>query len=77
MAGQLHDALSVVQKCHRSGEGHLDGRLHLTPEDAFDTLRRGSQRLNLKFESWPNGLPRPGEYDDFGPEGSARQPDNA
>jgi AmiR/NasT family two-component response regulator len=39
-------------------------RLRLTPEDAFDTLRRSSQRLNLKLREIAERLADSGELDD-------------
>lgn len=38
-------------------------RLKITPEDAFDTLRRSSQRLNLKLREIAKRLAETGEFD--------------
>ena len=43
-------------------------RLRITPEDAFDTLRRSSQRLNAKLREIAERLAETGELD--GPDGS-------
>jgi AmiR/NasT family two-component response regulator len=43
-------------------------RLHLTPEDAFDALRRSSQRLNVKLREVAARLAETGEFQ----EGTAR-----
>ena len=36
-------------------------RLEITPEDAFDLLRRSSQRLNVKLRDVARGLTETGE----------------
>jgi hypothetical protein len=36
-------------------------RLNITPEDAFDLLRRSSQNLNLKLRDVARGLTETGE----------------
>jgi hypothetical protein len=40
-------------------KGILMERLKITPEDAFDLLRRSSQHLNVKLRRWPEASPRP------------------
>ena len=40
-------------------KGILMERLKLTPEDAFDVLRRSSNRLNEKLQPWPSISPKP------------------
>jgi hypothetical protein len=42
-------------------KGILMERLKITPEDAFDLLRRSSQRLNLKLREVARGLAETGE----------------
>ena len=37
-------------------------RLKITPEDAFDLLRRSSQHLNLKLRDVARGLVETGEF---------------
>jgi AmiR/NasT family two-component response regulator len=39
-------------------------RLKITPEDAFDTLRRSSQRLNIKLREIAQKLTETGEFND-------------
>ena len=45
-------------------KGILMERLRITPEDAFDTLRRSSQRLNVKLREIAQKLAETGEFDD-------------
>jgi AmiR/NasT family two-component response regulator len=42
-------------------KGILMERLKITPEDAFDLLRRSSQHLNLKLRDVARGLAETGE----------------
>jgi AmiR/NasT family two-component response regulator len=42
-------------------KGILMERLKCTPEDAFDLLRRSSQRLNVKLRDVARGLAESGE----------------
>jgi AmiR/NasT family two-component response regulator len=42
-------------------KGILMERLKITPEDAFDLLRRSSQSLNLKLRDVARGLAESGE----------------
>jgi AmiR/NasT family two-component response regulator len=44
----LHDALSSRDVIGQA-KGILMERLRITPEDAFDALRRSSQELNVKL----------------------------
>jgi AmiR/NasT family two-component response regulator len=39
-------------------------RLRITPDDAFDALRRASQRLNLKLREIAQNLVETGEFAD-------------
>ena len=39
-------------------------RLRITPDDAFDALRRASQRLNLKLREIAQKLAETGEFAD-------------
>jgi hypothetical protein len=43
-------------------KGILMERLNITPEDAFDLLRRSSQNLNLKLRDVARGLTETGEF---------------
>ncbi len=43
-------------------KGILVERLKITPEDAFDLLRRSSQQLNLKLRDVARGLAETGEF---------------
>jgi len=43
-------------------KGILMERLEITPEDAFDLLRRSSQRLNVKLREVARGLAETGEF---------------
>ena len=60
---QLHEALSSRDVIGQA-KGILMERLRITPEDAFDTLRRASQRLNLKLREIAGRLAETGEFDD-------------
>lgn len=60
---QLHEALSSRDVIGQA-KGILMERLQITPEDAFDTLRRSSQRLNLKLREIAERLAESGELDD-------------
>jgi hypothetical protein len=60
---QLHEALSSRDVIGQA-KGILMERLRLTPEDAFDALRRASQRLNLKLREIAQKLAETGEFAD-------------
>jgi AmiR/NasT family two-component response regulator len=60
---QLHAALSSRDVIGQA-KGILMERLRITPEDAFDTLRRSSQRLNVKLREIAQKLAETGELDD-------------
>jgi len=60
---QLHEALSSRDVIGQA-KGILMERLHLTPEDAFDTLRRASQRLNVKLREVAESLSHTGVFED-------------
>jgi hypothetical protein len=60
---QLHEALSSRDVIGQA-KGILMERLRITPEDAFDTLRRSSQRLNAKLREIAERLAETGELDD-------------
>lgn len=62
---QLHEALSSRDVISQA-KGILMERLRITPEDAFDTLRRSSQRLNLKLREIAQKLAETGEFDEPG-----------
>jgi hypothetical protein len=62
---QLHDALASRDVIGQA-KGSLMERLRITPEDAFDTLRRSSQRLNVKLREIAQKLAETGELDDAG-----------
>ena len=62
---QLHEALSSRDVIGQA-KGILMERLRITPEDAFDTLRRSSQRLNLKLREIAQRLTETGEFDEPG-----------
>lgn len=59
---QLHEALSSRDLIGQA-KGILMERLKLTPEDAFDFLRRASQRLNVKLVEVAQRLAETGELD--------------
>jgi hypothetical protein len=60
---QLHQALSSRDVIGQA-KGILMERLRITPEDAFDTLRRASQRLNIKLREIAERLAETGNLDD-------------
>lgn len=60
---QLHEALSSRDVIGQA-KGILMERLRITPEDAFDALRRASQRLNLKLREIAQKLAETGEFAD-------------
>jgi ANTAR domain/GAF domain len=62
---QLHEALSSRDVIGQA-KGILMERLRITPEEAFDTLRRSSQRLNLKLREIAEKLAETGEFNDPG-----------
>ena len=63
LGGQLHDALSSRDVIGQA-KGILMERLRITPDDAFDALRRASQRLNLKLREIAHNLVETGEFAD-------------
>jgi hypothetical protein len=63
---QLHAALSSRDVIGQA-KGILMERLRITPDDAFDLLRRSSQRLNVKLREVAQKLTETGELD--GPPG--------
>ena len=63
LGGQLHDALSSRDVIGQA-KGILMERLRITPDDAFDALRRASQRLNLKLREIAQNLVETGEFAD-------------
>lgn len=62
LGGQLHEAL-LSRDVIGQAKGILMERLRLTPEDAFDALRRSSQQLNLKLREIAQRLAETGEWD--------------
>jgi hypothetical protein len=60
---QLHEALSSRDVIGQA-KGILMERLRITPEEAFDALRRASQRLNLKLREIARNLAETGEFTD-------------
>jgi hypothetical protein len=60
---QLREALSSRDVIGQA-KGILMERLRITPEDAFDALRRASQRLNLKLRAIAEKLAETGEFAD-------------
>jgi hypothetical protein len=60
---QLHEALSSRDVIGQA-KGILMERLRIRPEDAFDTLRCSSQRLNVKLREIAVRLAETGEFDD-------------
>lgn len=69
---QLHEALSSRDVIGQA-KGILMERLKLTPEDAFDFLRRSSQHLNLKLREVAQRLAETGEVGE-GPPGRHEVP---
>jgi uncharacterized protein (TIGR02246 family) len=63
LGGQLHEALSSRDVIGQA-KGILMERLRITPDDAFDALRRASQRLNLKLREIAQNLVETGEFAD-------------
>ena len=59
----LHDALSSRDVIGQA-KGILMERLRITPEEAFDALRRSSQRLNVKLREVAARLAETGEFHD-------------
>jgi hypothetical protein len=59
---QLHAALSSRDVIGQA-KGILMERLRITPDDAFDLLRRSSQRLNVKLREIAQKLTETGELD--------------
>jgi hypothetical protein len=64
---QLHEALSTRDVIGQA-KGILMERLKVTPEDAFDLLRRSSQQLNMKLREVADRLSETGQI------GTAGQP---
>jgi hypothetical protein len=60
---QLHEALSSRDVIGQA-KGILMERLRITPEDAFDTLRRASQELNVKLREVAQRLAETGTLND-------------
>jgi hypothetical protein len=63
LGGRLHEALSSRDVIGQA-KGILMERLRITPDDAFDALRRASQRLNLKLREIAQNLAETGEFAD-------------
>ena len=59
----LHQALSSRDVIGQA-KGILMARLQVTPEDAFEALRRASQRLNVKLRKVAATLAETGELQD-------------
>jgi ANTAR domain len=59
-----HDLQQALQSRDVIGQakGILMERLNITPEDAFDVLRRSSQNLNVKLRDVARGLAETGEF---------------
>ncbi|MGH2717097.1 MAG: ANTAR domain-containing protein, partial [Actinomycetota bacterium] len=70
---QLHDAL-LSRDVIGQAKGILMERLRMTPEDAFDALRRSSQTLNLKLREIAERLAATGEWTDAAPGPQAGTP---
>lgn len=65
---RLHDALSSRDVIGQA-KGILMERLKMTPEEAFDSLRRASQHLNVKLREVAMRLTETGEWEDPPPSG--------
>lgn len=63
LGDQLHAALGSRDVIGQA-KGILMERYRLTPEQAFDALRRTSQRLNVRLAEVAQTLTETGEYDD-------------
>jgi hypothetical protein len=63
MSRNLHQALSSRDVIGQA-KGILMERLRVTPEEAFDALRRSSQRLNVKLREVAAALAETGEFQD-------------
>jgi GAF domain-containing protein len=63
MSRHLHQALSSRDVIGQA-KGILMERLRVTPEEAFDVLRRSSQRLNVKLREVAARLAETGEFQD-------------
>jgi hypothetical protein len=61
LSSDLQQAL-VSRDVIGQAKGILMERLEITPEDAFDLLRRSSQHLNLKLRDVARGLAETGEF---------------
>lgn len=73
---QLHQALSSRDVIGQA-KGILMERLRITPEDAFDALRRSSQRLNRKLREVAERLTTTGEFVDDQPRSVTPSPPKA
>jgi hypothetical protein len=62
LGSHLHNALASRDVIGQA-KGILMERLRITPEDAFDMLKRSSQRLNLKLREIAQSLTETGEYE--------------
>jgi AmiR/NasT family two-component response regulator len=62
MAENLNRAL-LSRDVIGQAEGILMERLKITPEDAFDALRRSSQRLNEKLHTVAVSVAETGDFD--------------
>jgi AmiR/NasT family two-component response regulator len=63
MSRNLHQALSSRDVIGQA-KGILMERLRITPDEAFDALRRSSQRLNVKLREVAATLAETGETQD-------------
>jgi hypothetical protein len=63
MSRHLHEALSSRDVIGQA-KGILMERLRITPAEAFDALRRSSQRLNVKLREVAAQLAETGEFQD-------------
>jgi ANTAR domain/GAF domain len=63
MSRHLHQSLSSRDVIGQA-KGILMERLRITPEEAFDALRRSSQRLNVKLREVAARLAETGEFPD-------------
>jgi hypothetical protein len=63
LSRNLHNGLSSRDVIGQA-KGILMERLRITPDDAFDTLRRASQQLNIKLREIAERLAETGQLDD-------------
>ena len=66
LASHLHEALASRDVIGQA-KGMLMERLRMSPEDAFDILRRSSQRLNRRLRDIAQSLTETGELSENGP----------